>query len=477
MRVFQVIPSVGMVLIALAGCVGKHEPVCCDGGYEYRNRDRFAAEKTTTDLADRLAAAEKERRRLADELAASQAQNSSFSMRVNDLEQQLADRDRELASARFTAADGATLASQLSRAQSELEQSKSRVSDLERQLADRDRELASARSTAADGATLANQLSSAQSELERSKSRVNDLEQQLAERNRELASARSTAADGATLASQLSRAQSELEQSKKRVDDLERQLAASQGAAGDRDKLAAELTAAHSQVAALRGTGVEAEKQAADLTTARQRISELEAQLASAKGGEADKDKLAAELAAARQRVADLEGQLADRDRQLAALRGDLSAEMAKLKEAQRGLIRALRPQIDKNNITIDLNNERLLINLASGYLFGSGEDQLKPAGADALKHVGAILKDFPEYKVHVEGHTDNRPTVGELKKKFPSNQELSEARAVNAARALTEGGLSAPHAMGAADRKPVMPNTTDVGRARNRRVEITVTR
>jgi chemotaxis protein MotB len=40
------------------------------------------------------------------------------------------------------------------------------------------------------------------------------------------------------------------------------------------------------------------------------------------------------------------------------------------------------------------------LINLASGYLFGSGQDELKPAGADALKHVGAVLKDFPEYMV-----------------------------------------------------------------------------
>ena len=188
-----------------------------------------------------------------------------------------------------------------------------------------------------------------------------------------------------------------------------------------------------------------------------------------------DKDKLAADLEAARKRNADLDAQLADRDKELAGLRGDLSAEMAKLKEAQRGLIRALKPQIDDKNITVDLNNERLLINLASGYLFGSGEDQLKPAGADALKQVGGILKDFPEYKVHVEGHTDNRLIKGALKKKFPSNKELSEARAANAVQALADGGLSGAHAMGAADTKPVMPNTTDAGRTKNRRVEISV--
>ena len=60
-------------------------------------------------------------------------------------------------------------------------------------------------------------------------------------------------------------------------------------------------------------------------------------------------------------------------------------------------MIRALKPQIDKKNIAVDLNNQRLLINLTSGYLFGSGEDQLKPAGAHALKQVGAILKNFTE--------------------------------------------------------------------------------
>jgi chemotaxis protein MotB len=176
-------------------------------------------------------------------------------------------------------------------------------------------------------------------------------------------------------------------------------------------------------------------------------------------------------------RIADLESQLADRDKELSGLRSDLSAEMTKLKEAQRGLIRALRPQIEKGDITVDLNNERLLINLASGYLFGSGQDELKPAGADALKQVGEVLKDFPEYKVAVDGHTDNRPIQGALKKKFPTNQELSESRAANAAKALTEGGLGAATTHGYADTKPVEPNTTDAGRAKNRRVEVRVTK
>jgi chemotaxis protein MotB len=150
---------------------------------------------------------------------------------------------------------------------------------------------------------------------------------------------------------------------------------------------------------------------------------------------------------------------------------------MAKLKEAQRGLVRALRPEIEKGDITVDLNSERLMINLASSYLFGSGQAELKPAGADALKQVGAVLKDFPEYKVAVDGHTDNVPIQGALKKKFPTNMELSESRAANAAKALTEGGLGAATTHGYADTNPVEPNTTAVGRAKNRRVEVRVTK
>jgi len=186
---------------------------------------------------------------------------------------------------------------------------------------------------------------------------------------------------------------------------------------------------------------------------------------------------IASELAAATQRNVDLERQLAERDKKLAGLRSDLSAEMAMLEEAQRGLIRALRPQINKGNISIDLDNERLLISLASSYLFGSGEDRLEPDGAEALKQVGAIIKEYPKYQVAVDGHTDNVPIGSALMEKFPTNMELSEARAINAGRALRAGGLSAITTHGYADTKPVEPNTTEAGRAKNRRVEIRVTK
>ena len=325
----------------------------------------------------------------------------------------------------------------------------------QKQLADREREIASARSSASDS------LRSAQADLDQSKTRIGELERQLAHRDQEVAALRTSTGDASQLASQLSAANS------------------------DKDQLAASLAAAQSQVAALQAGAGDKDKLAADLAAANQRVTELEAQLATAQSqasslqaGVTEKDKLAADLGASKQRVADLERQLADRNKELAALRGELSAEMAKLTEAQRGLIRALRPEIEQGNITVDLNNDRLLINLASSMLFGSGEDQLKPAGVDALKRVGAILKDYPEYKVEVDGHTDNRPIRSSLKKRFPTNKELSEARAVNGVTALTEGGASAGAltSAGYADTRPVAPNTTDEGRQKNRRVEVRLT-
>jgi chemotaxis protein MotB len=291
------------------------------------------------------------------------------------------------------------------------------------QLADRDREIASLRSDASDSSKLASQLSSTQGDLAQSQARTADLERQLADRDREMASLQSSAGDSSMQATQLSSVQA------------------------DKERLTAELAASQASLAALRA-------------------------------GAGDKDKQAAELAAAKQRVADLEGQLADRDKALAGLRGDLSAEMAKLNEAQRGLIRALRPEIEQGNITVDLNNERLLINLASSMLFGSGEDQLKPGGTDALTRVGAILKDYPEYKVEVDGHTDNQPIRSSLKKRFPTNKELSEARAANGVTALAGGGVSTETitSAGYADTRPIAPNATDEGRQKNRRVEVRVT-
>jgi chemotaxis protein MotB len=241
-----------------------------------------------------------------------------------------------------------------------------------------------------------------------------------------------------------------------RVSDLERQLA-------DRDR----------EIASLRsGTG-DLERQ---LASAKQRTADLEAQLAAMGGVAGDKDKLAAELAAARQRIADLEKQLADCEARVTDLRSQLDQTKGSLAKAEKDLLKALQSEISKGTVSVHQSGDVLTINLASSLLFDSGQDQLKAGGTDALKRVGGVLKDFSEKQVHVAGYTDNVAIKGLLQKKFPSNKELSDARANSAAQALRDGGVSSNlSAEGHGDSNPIASNNTAAGRAKNRRVEVIV--
>jgi chemotaxis protein MotB len=135
-----------------------------------------------------------------------------------------------------------------------------------------------------------------------------------------------------------------------------------------------------------------------------------------------------------------------------------------------------LRPEIAKGTVSVSQSGDALIINLASSLLFDSGQDQLKAGGADALKRVGTVLKDFPEKQVHVAGYTDNVAIKSALKKKYPTNKELSDARAHSAEQALRDGGVSSNlSAAGHGETNPVASNKTAEGRAKNRRVEVVV--
>jgi len=236
-----------------------------------------------------------------------------------------------------------------------------------------------------------------------------------------------------------------------RVSELERQLADREheiahlrSGAGDHDALSSQLSATRGDLGQLQN---ERDRLAGELAAARQQL--------------ADNDRLAADLAAAKQRIADLEGQL-----------GESKGSLA---QAERDLLKALRPEVSKGTVSVNQSGDGLTINLASSLLFDSGQDQLKAGGADALKRVGNVLKDFPEKSVHVAGYTDNVAIKGALAKKFPSNKELSDARAESAAQALRDGGVSTLTAAGHGDSDPVASNNTAAGRAKNRRVEVVV--
>jgi chemotaxis protein MotB len=105
--------------------------------------------------------------------------------------------------------------------------------------------------------------------------------------------------------------------------------------------------------------------------------------------------------------------------------------------------------------------------------LFPSGSAEIKPETYPILDKLYEILKDLPN-PVEVEGHTDSIPISTE---KFPSNWELSTARASSIVRYFIAKGINPERlkASGYADTKPIASNTTPEGRAQNRRVEVVI--
>ena len=190
--------------------------------------------------------------------------------------------------------------------------------------------------------------------------------------------------------------------------------------------------------------------------------------------------------------VADAQRDIAELKAQVQSLTNELTAAnqlIARLSEhqanlqnhvdltrAEKDLFKALQPEIARGTVFIMQSGDGLTINLNSSLLFAPGHDQLQTDGKDALIRVGMVLKDFPGKQVQVAGHTDSVPIRGALQKKFPSNKELSDARAQHALEALQEGGLASNiSAEGFGDSNPIATNDTAQGRAQNRRVEVFV--
>jgi chemotaxis protein MotB len=125
-----------------------------------------------------------------------------------------------------------------------------------------------------------------------------------------------------------------------------------------------------------------------------------------------------------------------------------------------------------EGDVQLEVSKEGLMMRLSDHALFESGAAEISPKALPLLEKVGTIISQTP-YAARIEGHTDDWPIhTGQ----FPSNWELSTARAVNVLRFLTDRfKLPAQRlsAAGFAEFKPLVPNTDPKNRARNRRVEI----
>lgn len=137
-----------------------------------------------------------------------------------------------------------------------------------------------------------------------------------------------------------------------------------------------------------------------------------------------------------------------------------------------RKMLQQFQDMIKSGEVKVAVRDGRLVVELAENVLFDSGQARLKKAGQKALSAVTEILKQVPDRKFQVAGHTDN---IAIRTRRFASNWELSTARAVNVVKFMQEQGLDPDRlsAAGYSEYSPVASNDSPEGRAENRRIEI----
>lgn len=198
----------------------------------------------------------------------------------------------------------------------------------------------------------------------------------------------------------------------------------------------------------------------------------------------AKKDELSAQIASLRDQIAEKERTLNAKNSEIQALNQEKEAaiqekekSIAELKKTYNSLVGEMSEEIKKGEITITQLKDKLSVNMVDKILFDSGSAEIKKEGKTVIDRVAEILIKVSDKQIRVEGYTDNVPISSRLAAKFPSNWELSTARATTVARHLQDKGIDPTllSAAGYSEFRPVAPNDDDEGKAKNRRIEISL--
>jgi flagellar motor protein MotB len=151
-------------------------------------------------------------------------------------------------------------------------------------------------------------------------------------------------------------------------------------------------------------------------------------------------------------------------------------AEISKLKGTYDELVGNLKNEISSGQIQVTELKGKLTLNMVEKILFNSGQASVKESGQKVLDRIASALKNIQDKDIRVEGYTDNTPLGPKLRERFPTNWELSTARATNVVRYLEETDQLDPSrlvAAGFGQYHPISENDTEEGRAQNRRIDI----
>ncbi len=175
---------------------------------------------------------------------------------------------------------------------------------------------------------------------------------------------------------------------------------------------------------------------------------------------------------------ADKNQEISNLQKEKAALEQEKAALETASKQNQEqynALVHKLSREVQQGKLKVRQYQNMLSVEVAEQIFFDSGHAELKSSGKEVLKQVGEALKSYEHKLIRVAGYTDNVPIAKAIQNVYPTNWELSVARATNVVRYLQEVGVPPERmvASGRGEYAPVATNDTPEGRQKNRRIEI----
>lgn len=150
-------------------------------------------------------------------------------------------------------------------------------------------------------------------------------------------------------------------------------------------------------------------------------------------------------------------------------------AQLRENEELSEEIQEALQDNSISDQVDVNFTSQYVQLTMNGALLFDSGSAEIKEESTQILDKIGVVLEHYSSGTIEIEGHTDNVPINSS---KYPSNEELSSARALSVFYYLLDHSSLDPvelkHA-GMGERVPVADNATEEGRSKNRRVEIRI--
>jgi len=200
----------------------------------------------------------------------------------------------------------------------------------------------------------------------------------------------------------------------------------------------------------------------------------LESDLSSARASNSaltrERDETKAKLSALTDEKQKLSGELQE-------TAAEKLAAQAELERTRAELASKLASEIKQGEVVLRLRRGDLVVDVADKVLFDTGKADVSARGQAVLRQVASSIVRMPKHVFQVSGHTDAaRVKSADVREHYPTNWELSTARATNVVRFLQEKcGIPGRRlvAAGYAENQPVASNATEKGKQRNRRIEI----